>query len=125
MKIIDAITQVDNLKPNQYSVEEKINWLSEIELKIKNEIIDTHEKVSDKLDKFTQYTEDDVEKDLAVEEPYSVLYVRYLSMMVDYYNAEFTRYNNSSVMFNLAYNDYANYYNRKYKSIKRYKYKVF
>ena len=125
MKIIDVITQVDNLKPNQYSIEEKINWLSEIELKIKNEIIDTHEKINDKLDKFTQYTEDDIEKDLAVEEPYSVLYVRYLSMMVDYYNAEFTRYNNSSVMFNLAYNDYANYYNRKYKSIKKYKYKVF
>ena len=47
MKIIEAIQKVDALKPNNYSQEDKIKWLSTLDGVIKREIIDTHEGASD------------------------------------------------------------------------------
>ena len=42
MKIIEAITRIDSLKHNTYSRDDKIAWLSELDEKVKTEIIDTH-----------------------------------------------------------------------------------
>lgn len=43
MKTIKAIIDyVDSVKPNQYTKEQKIEWLSEIDYQIFNEIILTH-----------------------------------------------------------------------------------
>lgn len=43
MTIREAIAQIDELRPNTFSQELKVRWLSILDMRIKNDIIDTHE----------------------------------------------------------------------------------
>ena len=120
MKIIDAINEIDALKPNTASQSDKIRWLSQLDGRLKKEIIDTHElKEPVIFNGYDDNTPEDTE--LLVPAPYDVIYIRYLDSQIDYTNGETARYNNSSSMFNVAYRDYENYYNRTYlpKSLRR------
>ena len=102
MKICEAIRQTDELKPNQYSDEQKIRWLSELDGKIVKELIDA--KSGEKSTVFEGYNEDtDTNTELLVPEPYSNLYVLWLMSKIDFFNAEYDRYNNSAMAFNEAY----------------------
>lgn len=110
MKIIEAINQLDALKPNTYSGSEKIVWLSRLDAMIKKNIIDTHEG-GDVT--FTGYDEGtDQSTELIVAEPYDEMYLRWLEAQIDYANGEYERYNNSVDMFNTVYTEYKKYYNR-------------
>lgn len=120
MTIIDAINQIDALKPNTVSQSEKIRLLSQLDGRIKNEIIDTHNG-GETVD-FNGYDDSTPEITiLLVPAPYDVLYIRYLDAQIDYLNGEIKRYNNSSTLYNLAFRDYSNYYTRTHlpKSSKR------
>lgn len=111
MTIQEALTSTDALKPNQYNDEMKISWLSDLDLRIYKEIIEP--RGGEKTEAFQGYNEStDTNTKLLVEEPYSQLYVLYLCSQIDFYNAEFTRYNNSAVAFNEAYESFFGYYNR-------------
>ncbi len=111
MTIQEAITQLDTIKPNQYGEDQKIKWLSILDGMVKEEIINTHEGYMDKP--FTGYTEETANTTLLlVPEPYSDMYLHYLSSQVDLNNSELIRYNNSAALFNERYTAYANYYNR-------------
>lgn len=113
MTIQQAITQVDTLKPNQYKDLNKIEWLSTLDGKIKSEIIDTH--VGSEAYTFNGYNEDtNYETELIAKDPYSELYVKYLMAQIDFFNAEWGRYNNTSAAFNVAINEYSAYYNRNF-----------
>ena len=111
MTIREIITQTDNLKPNQYSDEEKIKWLSAVESMIYNDVILTHEnKENITFNGFNEDTDDNTE--LIAPEPYTNLYVMWLFAKIDFNNSEINRYNNSQVMFNTAYAEFQNYWNR-------------
>ena len=113
MKLIEAITRTDKLKHNTYNKEEKLAWLSELDGMVKAQIIDTHEGGS--LVSFSGYdaaTEDDTR--LLVPAPYDNLYLHWLEAKIDYYNGEFSRYNNAIEMFNTCYQAYADAYHRAY-----------
>ena len=111
MTILEAINQIDALKPNAFLQEDKMRWLNTVENYIKTEIIDTHEgaeRVS-----FSKYDVNTPTKtELLVSAPYDVLYLRWLEAQIDYANAELGKYNNSITLFNSAYADFRNYYNR-------------
>lgn len=111
MTIIEAINKLDKLKPNNYSQVEKIGWLSDLDGLIKAEIIDTHEG-GDAVT-FTGYdltTPTDTK--LLVEHPYEDIYIKWLESKIDYANAEFGKYNNSSDAYNTVYSAFERYYNR-------------
>ena len=109
MTISEAISEIDALKPNTYTNEEKIRWLSRLDSRIQKEIIDTHEGGSE----FSGYTSQTLTTTpLLVPAPYDELYIFWLESQIDYANGETKRFNNSSTMFNVAYQDYASYYNR-------------
>jgi hypothetical protein len=111
MTIIEAITRSDALKPNVYSQEEKIKWLSTLDGNIKSEIIDTHE--GGESVEFNGYdTETDVNTVLIVPAPYDEVYIHWIGAKIDYNNAETKKYNNSMMTFNTAYSDFSKYYNR-------------
>lgn len=111
MTILEAISRVDDVKPNSYSQADKIAWLSRIDATIKNEIIDTHEGAENIA--FNGYDLDtDTNTELLVPAPYDEVYIRYLEMQIDYANNEYGKYNNSMVMYNAAYAAYEKYYNR-------------
>lgn len=110
MKVREAIDRIDSLKHNTYTNGEKIDWLNRLDGMIKREIIDTHEGGEFVL--FEGYTEQNMDKDLLIGNPYDEMYIRWLEAQIDYYNGEIARYNNSMLMFQTAYEGYQKYYNR-------------
>lgn len=118
MTINEAITQIDNLKNNTYTTEDKIGWLSRVDAMIKKNIIDTHE--GNEIIEFDGYNEEtDINTVLLVPEPFDELYIRFLEAQIDYSNSEYAKYNNSIIMFNSSYEAYAAYYNRNNKPKKQ------
>ena len=118
MTIIEAISRADRLKPNTYSQQDKVGWLSTLDGIVKKEIIDTHEGGEDVA--FTGYNDDTtLTTELFIPAPYDEVYVRYLEMQIDYANGEYGKYNNSRTMFNDAYSAFEKYYNRENMPLKR------
>ena len=121
MKIIEAIQKVDALKPNNYSQEDKIKWLSTLDGIIKAEIIDTHEGGSAVT--FNGYDMSSLETELLVPAPYDDIYIKWLEAQINYNIGEIGKYNNSMTMYNSAYSTYERYYNRTHMPIgKKFKY---
>jgi hypothetical protein len=111
MTIIEAINLIDSLKPNTYSIPDKVRWLSNLDWMIKTEIIDTHEGAEEKT--FGGYTEETpFDTPLLVSAPHEDVYIKWLETQIDYVNGEYGRYNNSMTAFNSAYSTFSNYYNR-------------
>lgn len=114
MTILEVINDLDFNKPNQYSMAQKIKWLSNIDRDI-YEVMKRHEG---ELQEFNGYSEEiPMDIELLVKAPYDKLYGYYLEAQVDYYNQEMSRYNNSIAMFNNAYEEWINYYSRMHKAI--------
>ena len=113
MTIIEAINRIDSLKPNNYTQEEKIAWLSTLDGNIKKEIIDTHEGAENVT--FNGYdAETALDTVLLVPAPYDDVYIKWLEAQIDYVNGETKRYTNSMIMYNTALSAFARYYNRNY-----------
>ena len=111
MTIIEAINKIDTLKPNSYTQLDKIRWLSDLDGIIKTEIIDTHE--GGERFPFQGYDEKtDINTVLLVPAPYEDLYLKWLESKIDYSNAEYGKYNNSSTAYNNAFSVFERYYNR-------------
>ena len=111
MKIIEAINRIDSLKHNTYSNNEKLAWLSRMDSMVKRLIIDTHEDGEDIT--FTGYDDrTDLNTELLVPAPFDEIYLRWLEAQIDYTNGEYDKYNNAILMYQAAYDGYANYYNR-------------
>ena len=111
MTIAEVISKVDELKPNTYSFEDKVAWLSNLDGRVKTQIIDTHECHHPVY--FYGYDSDaDQETLLLVPHPYDEMYLRWLEAMIDYHNGEDDRYNNAIMLFNNAYEGYKKHYTR-------------
>ena len=111
MNIKECIDMVDNVKPNQYSIEDKVRWLSFLDRIIINTVIKTHEGYNNEYEEFDGYSSDKLGTKWIVESPYDELYVAYLKMKIDEENGETARYNNSSTMFNSYLTEYRKHYN--------------
>lgn len=111
MTIIEAINRIDTLKPNTYTPETKIYWLSKLDGIIFDKIIKTHEDAV--ISEFKGYTpETSMETELIVTAPYDDIYIKWLEVQIDYANGEYDKYNNSIVAYNDAYAEYERHYNR-------------
>lgn len=111
MKIREAIALVDRMKPNRFTEEEKIRWLSDIDGMIARELVETHEN-SPLSGEFTGYTAEDLDKELIAPFPYDQLYRWYLESQIDIGNMEMNKYNNSKTLYNSAYLTFTDWYNR-------------
>ena len=111
MTLGEAITRLDELKPNGFSRGQKIYWLSALDAAVKAEIIDSHEGGGERS--FVPYDERSADDTpLLVEPPYDEVYLRYLEAQIDYANGEYDRFNNSNAMYAAAYTAFARAYNR-------------
>ncbi|MBR6744949.1 MAG: hypothetical protein IKM00_07035 [Clostridia bacterium] len=118
MTLAEAIHRIDTLKPNAFSQEEKIRWLSLLDGTVKKELIDTHEGTNGA--DFAAYDANtDTSQELLIEHPYDDLYVLWLEARIDYASGEYGKYNNSISLFNTSYDAYAKYYNRTHKPISK------
>ena len=110
MKIIEAINRIDSLKHNTYSESEKVLWLSEVDLEVKNTVLDTHE--GNEVE-FTGYDDDtDRQTELLIPAPYDKAYLLWMEAQIDYYNGEYDKYNNALEMFYEALDGFKKHYNR-------------
>ena len=116
MTIRELLDLVDDLKPNDVGRERKIGWLSDIERRVYEDIIALHEQTQlESIPKkgFTGYTEEtDESTKLLVPEPYCELYRWYLEMQIDLVNMELAKHNNSLMLFENAWREYAGKYHR-------------
>lgn len=112
MTIKECIDIVDNIKPNQYTIKEKVMWLSFIDEIIINEVLKTHEGYDGRYDDFEGYSEDKLSVPLIVPSPYDRLYTAYLKMKIDQENGETARYNNAMVLYNTYMMEYRKHYNK-------------
>lgn len=118
MKIVEAITQVDALKPNTYTQEDKIGWLSTLDTKIKTQIIDAHEGGENIA--FSGYdSSTDLETQMLVSAPFDGMYLRWLEAMIDYHNSDDSRYNNAIILFNNDYESFKRFYTRTHMPISK------
>lgn len=114
MTIREAINEVDTLKPNMYGMQEKIKWLSRLDSRIAQDILATHElsEEEQELLPFEGYTEDDIEQELLIGEPYDEMYASWLSAQVDWHNMEFDNFNVNNAMFESVFTQFRNAFNR-------------
>lgn len=117
MTILEAIQQVDLQIPNRFSLEEKCRWLSELDGLIFRELHQLYEGAEG-----MQYlnSEADVSRTLLVQEPFAQeLYLRYLESRMDDAHGDTERYQNSRLLFQAAYMNYARWYNRNHRPLSR------
>lgn len=110
MKIIEAINKVDELKPNGYSQNEKIAWLSELDGIVYRDVIETHEGEYDEFHGYDENT--DTNTELLIYEPYTEAYVNWLFAKIDYNNGEYAKHNNSITKFKDSFTGFSSDYNR-------------
>lgn len=110
MTIGQAIDRIDEMYPNHFETATKIAWLSELDGKVHTEILKSH--VGDVAD-FSGYSlESDPDTVLLIPFPYDNVYHRYLEMMITQEYKEIERYNQAAALYNAAYLEFANFYNR-------------
>lgn len=111
MTITQAIETVDRLRPNQFSEEDKLRWLSELDGAVYQEVLTQHETAVEPFAGYDAQTALD-ETQLIIGWPYDEIYRWYLEMKMDDANGELVRYNNSAAKYNTYYQALQNAYNR-------------
>lgn len=109
----EAIFKVDVVRPNQYTTQQKLDWLNDLDGKVFNEVIKTHRRglFCPAEQAYTEHTSGSDE--LLIPSPYAGdVYMFYLISQIDLYNGEVSRYNQSITLFNNAYTAYQDWYNR-------------
>ncbi|MCI5731194.1 MAG: hypothetical protein MR304_06595 [Eubacterium sp.] len=110
MKVQEAIAKADRLRPNQYSDMEKLEWLSQLDGQVFDEVIrkaEGNEEIT-----FEGYDEESMNETLLIDDRYAKAYIDYLLAQIDFYNREIGMYNNEITLFSSIYQDYKNWYIR-------------
>ena len=119
MTIQEAIDRVDELKPNMMSVRLKVEFLTEIEQMIHEEIILKHEHTAAQEAK-PEYSEDtDLMTELQVPDPYGMVYVYWLLSKIDMQNQEDGRYNVDRAHFENSYDTMRTWWTRTHMPIQK------
>ena len=98
----NVIQQVDRLKPNVYTDDDKYRWINTLEGMISREVM--------QKDAPEYFLPDDADAPLMVDHPFDDLYGLYVSAMIDFHNREYDNYNNSVMMFQQKYEQYKAWY---------------
>ena len=118
MKIIEAIQEIDNLKFNAFTQDQKVGWLSRLDNMVKTQIIDTHE--GGEGVSFTGYdSKTNPQTELLIPSPFDVVYLRWMEAQIDYHNGEYDKFNNSIIMYNTALDAYQKYYTIQNRPVQR------
>lgn len=103
----EVLSQVDLLSPNQYTTEQKLQWLGELEGRIYADVmLSTPEKLAE--------IEQSWQESLVVAWPHSDVYTHWLLAKLHQANGELEMYQNRMESFNASYQNYVNWYIRTY-----------
>lgn len=120
MKLKELLDSVKALRPSGYTDAELIAWLNRIERNIWNTLVITHELPDGMPTELPVYDED-TDDDALLLAPllHDEIYQHYLIMQIDLYNTEYVKYNNSRALYNTAWVELANWWNRNYRPVKK------
>ena len=103
-----VIEKVDSKKPNAYSEEDKMGWISDVDSMARKLVL-----MESKAEPY-RYPEDG-DKELLIPAPYESVYEFYVEAMIDFHNREYQNYNNSVQMFSTRFEEYRKAYIRENK----------
>ena len=112
MKLREILTTVDQLRPNAYTDAEKIAMLNTIEGRVYTDIF---QKAEGFEGEFVPFEEGQEERELAVPVPFTELYFYHLASRIDFLNGDSGRYNDTMVLLENAWNEFAAYYRANHK----------
>ena len=108
MKLGELLRKIDQLRPNAYTDAEKIDMLNTIEGRVYTDIMS---KADDGLNwTFIPFKEGQEERELVVPVPFTDIYSYYLMAQIDFLNGDSGRYNDTMVLLQNAWDEYAAYY---------------
>lgn len=107
MTINSVIESIDRLKPNGYTDADKYGWISAVDGILSVEVLGESQPVSYRCP-------EDGDKELILPAPFDDLYGLYLGAMIDFYNQEYTHYNNSAMLFAQRLDEYKRWYLRQH-----------
>lgn len=110
MTISKVIGLVDQIKPNDFSDEVKIIWLSECEGMVQTEVWQIA-----KEDVVTYDGQTAADTVLLADPPHDKIYQAYLMAMIDFANGEYKKYQNTMQIFNTWLREYMRWYAQRYR----------
>lgn len=104
-KIYNVLRYVDDIKPNRFTDDTKVQWLNEVEGYIQTEVMMLA------LADVVQYDpEAHMHTELLVKPPHDKLYALYLCAMIDFANGEYDKYANTMQLYNEFLGEYIGWY---------------
>lgn len=113
MKLKELIEKINKLKLNEYDEDQLAEWVTELENYMILNIFNRAEGMD--YEQVRYRYEEDGETELMVPDPFSEVYLHYLASKIDYWQQEIESYNNSVLLYNTAYQAFADYMRRKHK----------
>ncbi len=110
MTLREAIEFVDDIKPNSFSLETKIKWVSVLEGRMALEIFLMAPVEVGAFD----YTEKCLDHELLVYPPFDDVYTAWLCACIDRANGEDNKYQNSMAIYNAKYSDFLRWFCQRY-----------
>jgi len=108
MTIGECIKLVDSMAPNGVGASVKLRLLSEVEGRVRVELL------GEEPGEAVGFGEDAPEDTgLCVPAPFDRLYPLYVMSMIDFLNGDVTRFENGSILFNQAFQNYGKWLQRK------------
>lgn len=111
MTVMEAISQTDRLRPNQYPSEEKMRWLDRLEKRIWKDILLRYDAQAQEPE-ILDYSDPD--RELTAEAPYDEMYIHWLCAQMALFEEEFESFNAENAVFESVYAGYRNFYNREH-----------
>ena len=108
MTVQDFLDITMTLSPSTLDPSLKLRWLSEVEGRVKVELLGESAETLQPIDESTPRGEE-----LVVPHPYDRLYWMYYVTMYNYLVGDSARYENAALLFNEAYNGYGRYLKRR------------
>ena len=119
MTLQQALDRIDQGKPNSVERDTKIEWLSEIEGLVHQEILMRHWHTPEEA-VIPHYDADtDPGTKMLVPDIYASLYIYWVMSKIDLENMENDKYNNDRTLFNSAYDTFSDYWTRTHMPIQR------
>ena len=114
MTVYEAVSKAKEMRPSEVTDEQMANWLSALDGQIWEEVVSQYDdrEEAEPIEYTDGDVDDTVRTEMLVQHPYDDMYVAYLIMRIDLYNADYERYNNEAVLFNEIWQRYTNWYNR-------------
>jgi len=96
MKIREAIENIKTTRPSQYTDQQMMAWLSELDGQVWEELMAKYGAPAP----FLPYRRTQLEMEMLIPFPHDQIYINYLMAKIDFSNAEFERYNNEMMLYN-------------------------